>query len=185
MKTLFIEKNFKYDGSQLHSLFAYLDFKLMGDSIVAWRGACDIPFMHMVDGEDLLDQSAIRGSDMLHFIIEIFDRGLREAVFTQRLFAAQVMDVLKSYKPELQIVRQGDDLYWNDKKLSISIATVSPVSAMIHFGLNIANAGTPVPTCALSDWGIEPQKFAQDCIKKFSSEYDSIIQATQKVKPVS
>lgn len=184
MKTKFIDSSFKYDGSQLHSLFAYLEHQVQGDSVVCWRGACDIPFMHMVDGEDLLEESLIQGSDMLHFIIEMFDRGLREAVFAQRLFASQVMDLLMQKKPDLKLRRSGDDIYWDQKKLSISIATRSPVSALVHFAVNISNQGTPVSTCALQDWNIDPASFAKECLQRFSEEYQSIVIATQKVKPV-
>ena len=69
MKSMFIDKEFKYDGTQLRSLYAYLDFELMGDSVVSWIGACDISNEHMVDGEDLLLNAAICGDKMLHFII--------------------------------------------------------------------------------------------------------------------
>jgi len=70
VKSLFIENKFTYDGSQLHSLFAYLEHGLLGPSVVSWRGACNIPFSHMVDGEDLLAKASIEGDEMLHFIIE-------------------------------------------------------------------------------------------------------------------
>lgn len=184
MKMKWVDQNFKYDGSQLHSLFAYLDHQILGDSIVAWRGECDIPFGHMVDGEDLLQESQIQGSDMLHFIIEMFDRNLREAVWVQRLFASIVMNLLMEKKPDLRLRRDGDDIYWQEQKLSISIATCSPVSALVHFAVNISNQGTPVPTCALQDWNIDPEVFAQDCLEKFCQEFQSVVIATQKVKPV-
>ena len=70
MKSLFIKENFKYDGSQLRSLFAYLNYGLLGDSIVSWIGPCNVDFDHMVDGEDLLQKSEIRSDNMVHFIIE-------------------------------------------------------------------------------------------------------------------
>ena len=76
MKTHWCEDEFAYDGTQLRSLFAYLEYGHLGDSIVSWAGPCEISFDHMVDGEDLRDQSPIRGSKMLHFIVECFDTQL-------------------------------------------------------------------------------------------------------------
>lgn len=183
MKSKWIESSETYDGTQLHSLFAYLKHGLMGDSVVSWAGPCDVSFEHMVDGEDLLARSAIRGSRMLHFIFEIFDRDLAGGVLLQRLFAAIVKDAIEE-TAKISLIRQGDDLYWDSRKLSISIATRSPNSVMVHFAMNIDNAGTPVPTCALSEWGLQPQSLALELMSRVSAEYDSILQATYKVKSV-
>jgi hypothetical protein len=94
MKTHFIDKKIKYDGTQLRSLFAYLEYGVLGNSVVSFIGPCDVSFDHMVDGEDLLAQSPICGSEMLHFIAEIFDEKLSTAVSLQRLFASIVKDYI-------------------------------------------------------------------------------------------
>lgn len=183
MKTLFLKEKLNYDGTQLRSLFAYLDHKVQGDSCVSFIGACDISFEHMVDGEDLLERAEIRGSEMLHFIFEIFDRELVSGVFLQRLFASLISDEI--YKTsKIKLDRDGDDLYHEGKKLSISIATKSPVSVMVHFAMNISNQGTPVPTCSLQDFKINPQNFAQNLLTLISKEYDSILTARVKVRPI-
>lgn len=185
MKTLFLQEEFTYDGTQLRSLFAYLGHGLLGDSVVAWRGGCEISFDHMVDGEDLREQAAIRGSRMLHLIFEIFDRDLFAGVALQRLTASIAKDLIEEKAKDIRLKREGDDLYWNGKKLSISIATRSPVSTMVHFAMNLSNAGTPVPTCALEeDFGLETKNFASELLRRLESEYESILDATRKVRPV-
>lgn len=72
METYFVPQEMAYDGSQLRPLYAYLEYKVLGDSVISWIGPCDISFENMIDGEDLLEQAEIKGSRMLHFIIEIF-----------------------------------------------------------------------------------------------------------------
>jgi uncharacterized protein len=184
MKSFWFEKPFKYDGSQLHSLFAYLELGLLGDSIVAWRGPCDVSLDKMVDGEDFREKQKICGSDMVHFIIEKFPANLHSAVAMQRVLASIVKDIVEEQAPAVRLVRDGDDLYWGKitpRKFSISIATVSPTSSLIHYAVNVANEGTPVPTCALEDFSIEPQDFANEVLKRFSLEAASIEAATQKV----
>lgn len=188
MQTHFIAKKFPYDGSQLHALFAYLEFGVQGPSIVSWRGPCSIPVQHMVDGEDLLAHALIQGDEMLHFIIEVFDRDLFSGVALQRLFAAIAKDYLES-KAETSLQgrrlhRDGDDIYLNDHKLSISIATKSPMSTMVHFAMNITNDGTPVKTLCLKDLGLDPLRTAEDLMTNFKKEFVSMITATQKVRPV-
>lgn len=189
MKTLFIDKKIAYDGTQLRSLYAYLEHKVLGPSVVAWQGSCSISFDHMVDGEDLLENAVIQGDEMLHFIIEFFDHDLFSGVAIQRLFASIVKDYLNKNSTVFQngkyLVRSGDDIYLNDQKLSISIATKSPVSTMIHFAMNITNSGTPVKTLSLQDLKLEPKKVATEVMSLFQNEFTDIVTATQKVRPVN
>ena len=183
MKTLFIDRKIDYDGSALKPLYGYIHHQLSGDSILAFTGNCNVSLEHMIDAEDFVESAEIKSDLMLHFIIEIFGQNLMTAVSLQRLLVAMAQNLL----PE-GLRRNGDDLYLGEndasKKLSVSIASVSAVSAMIHLGFNIKNDGTPVPTCCLEDLKIEPKKFALDLMKSFSEEYASIIEATQKVHPL-
>ncbi|MNK07877.1 hypothetical protein D3C87_257990 [compost metagenome] len=189
MEFHFIEKKFPYDGTQLRSLYAYLDHGILGPSVVAWVGKCDISFDHMVDGEDLLAKAVIQGDEMLHFIIEFFDRDLFSGVAIQRLFASIMKDYLaekaKSVLGDKALIRDGDDIYLGEKKLSISIATKSPVSTMVHFAVNVTNEGTPVQTLSLGDLKLQPRNVAEDVMSLFRKEFVSITMATQKVRPVS
>ncbi len=189
LKTHFIPREMPYDGTQLKSLFAYMGEGLMGDSLVAWIGACDVSFEHMVDGEDLLQQSPIRGARMLHFVMEIFGADLREMTARQRLFSALVGEVLRegllgSAREALaaQLRRSGDDLYVGEGKLSISIATVSPVSGLIHFAMNVTNEGTPVKTASLEDLGLDARVMADKILAAFAQEDDGLRQAQMKVR---
>lgn len=183
MKTKLIKKNFAYTGEQLKPHFAYENYGILGNSIVGWMGPCDIPFVHMVDLEDLLAKSPIRGGSMLHFIVEIFNQSLFSAVSLQRLMASIVKDEIEN-RAKIKLSRSGDDVYWGDRKISISIASISAVSTQIHFAVNITNKNTPVKTAALDDFKINVNDFAKSILEKFSGEFDSIIEATQKVKPL-
>lgn len=187
MQISFAEESMHYDGTQLKPLFAYLQWGIMGDSVVAWRGSCDVSFEHMVDGEDLIAESSIAGSEMLHFIVEVFDRELATGVLIQRIFAAIIKDLLHEMSPVLGdqiLVRDGDDLYWGDRKLSISIASRSAVSTMVHFAVNISNQGTPVRTCALEDLSVDPKEFANAAMEALALEWNSVLNATRKVRPL-
>ena len=183
MLTKFYDKKLNYDGSQLRPLFNYLDHGLLGDSCVAFIGQCDVSFDHMVDGEDLLEKSQIKSDEMLHFLFEVFDTNLMSGVFLQRLFASIVQNLI--YKKTGQLLaRSGDDLYLNDQKLSISIATRSINSGLVNFAMNVTNAGTPVKTLSLQDLKIEPINFAKELLQLVSAEYVDIKKATYKVKCV-
>jgi len=192
MKTYFSAEDIHYDGSQLKSLYGYLHHGVQGDSIVGWIGGCHVPKSHMVDGEDLRADSEIRGDKMLHFILEKFDVDLYAGVAIQRLMAAMAIDILNEFLRQSgggglsgqHLRRDGDDIFLGERKLSISIATRSPVSVMIHFAVNIVNEGTPVPTLCLQDLGISPRAFAENFMNRVALEVESIVIATRKVRPV-
>lgn len=185
LETKWITKKIKYDGSQMRSLYAYLDHEVLGDSVIAFRGACDIAFSEMLDGEDFLQKSTIKGSDMVHFIFEIFEQNLYSGVLLQRLFTSIVKDVVADLSNQkIILTRAGDDLYDKKRKFSISIAAKSAQSVMIHFAVNVSDKGTPVPTIGLQEMKISPENFAKKCLQKVALEYQSILQATKKVKPI-
>lgn len=184
MRTKWIDDSIKYDGSQLKSLYNYLEHGVLGDSAVAWIGPCDIPFAHMADGEDLRDKSEIAGSLMLHFLIEKFHQPLLTGVVLQRLFAGMVKDCVEEAAPGARLRRDGDDLFKGDKKLSISVATVSPVSTLIHFALNVNNERTPVDTVSLQDLRIDSKKLAKALLQRLNEEIESMEQAARKVRTV-
>ncbi len=184
MRSLWVDQGFTYDGSQLRSLFAYSQFRLSGDSIVSWRGPCAVAAANIVDFEDKLNNQTIAGADMVHFILEIFQQNLVAAVALQRLMAAIVLDYCRqtsTTEMNAKLFRDGDDIWFNDQKLSISVATVSPVSALIHFAVNVSNRGTPVKTLSLEDLQIDSSLFAKTIMKRFCDEYLDLIAASQKV----
>ena len=47
MKCIVLPEKFDYDGSQISSLWAYNSFGVQEDSVVVFRGACDVKIEHM------------------------------------------------------------------------------------------------------------------------------------------
>ncbi len=184
MHTLWIENESLYDGQQLAPLYNYLQHGALGDSIVAWVGACDVPFEHMIDGEDLREMSQIKGDKMLHFVTELFQFPLSTAVALQRLWGEiLIKQIEKSSGKTWGMERKGDDVFWDGKKLNISIATCSQTSSLIHYGVNVTNDGTPVETCALSDFGLtDPESFAMEFMDGCKNEVHSLKRAMVKVR---
>lgn len=189
MKTLILDKEFSYDGSQLRPLFNYLEHGLLGDSILVGIGPCKVDLGHMIDGEDLREGATIAGGKMLHCLIEVFDRDLFSGVCLQRLLAAlaqaRILSTPSAKLGSKPLTRSGDDLYWDGRKLSISIATRSANSVLVHFAMNVSNTGTPVPTCALEqDFSIPALEFGRQLAADFVAEYESILMASRKARPV-
>lgn len=187
MISAFLPDKIKYTGRQLSPLWAYKNFGLLGDSIVSFIGPCRIPFNLMIDLEDMRGHHKIYSSLMLHFIIEHFDCELEKAVLRQRLLTAIVKDELES-RIKYRLRRIGDDLYdakigAQGAKISISVATASPVSTMIHFAVNIETKHTPVKTAGLNDYKIPPKQFGLKVMESYADEMQNVKHARCKVNP--
>lgn len=184
MKTLFINDEIKYIGSQLAPHWIYKNFKIQGDAIVAFTGECEVKLTEMVDIEDVINNEPIYSKSMLSFITEQFNVNLVEGVFRQRLLICIIKELLE--ERGVFVVRNGDDLMIDGRKLSVSIATKSMTSILIHTGLNIISEGAPVKASGLtSELGISDIKeFALEVMKKYSEELQDIVLASTKVRGV-
>ena len=186
MKTLFIDKEIKYTGEQLSPHWIYKNFNIMGNAIVAFIGECEVKLDHMVDIEDVINNEPIYSKKMLNIIVEDFNSSLIEMVYKQRLLVTITKEIIEKDYPSVKIRRNGDDLFVNDKKLSVSIATKSITSTLIHFGLNIEAEGAPINASDLmSDVGVtDIKQFALEILSYYKEEVEDINLAASKVRGV-
>lgn len=181
--TRFIDKPLAYTGPELRPHFLLSEFGLRGSALAAFIGPCHVKTESMVDWEDRLAEDRIDAERMVHFLGEFFGSTLREAVWVQRLFVAQLESLLRE-RTSRPVRRIGDDLFVEDRKLSVSIVTASPVSQLLHLGLNIDPTGAPVPAIGLQELGIDGPELAKDALKRFSEEWEQVSWACAKVRPV-
>jgi len=184
MFTRFIDQKIDYDGSQLRPHFIYENFGLFGDAIIAFRGKAAVSD-HLVDLEDKKENAFIYSEDMLHFIVEHFDLDLEKAVLRQRLLVAIIKETLEAFI-DRPIVRMGDDLYIDDRKLSVSIATKSLVSTLIHTGINIKSEKAPIAAIGLGDLGLEGkvEYLGRLIVQRYGMEMETVNLARTKVRGV-
>lgn len=192
MNTKYLPDRINYDGSQLRSHWIFETAGLLGDAIVAFRGKCDVLREYMVDLVDKQAGSRIYSEDMLHFIVEHFDTDLERCILRQRLLIAIILEVLCKFplplgervKGEGGVDRRGNDLFDGDAKLSVSIATASPVSCLLHVGINVSSKNTPIKTKGLQDYNINPKALAEDVMKMYKIELEGVEEARWKVRGV-
>jgi len=190
MRWAFIPKRIDYDGSQLASHFAFKTASLVGDSIVAFVGSCNVKPDCMVDVADLVAGLKIMSKQMLHFIAEHFDTDLDRTIPRQRLLVSilqqEVNTRLREKRSERFVERDGDDLFVSGRKLTVSVATASPVSCLIHLGVNIDAHGAPVDAIGLSE--LLPRKtletLAASVMRRYVAEDKSIQEARALVRGV-
>lgn len=185
MKILLSDKKIKYTGEQLKPLTNYLQHGLLGNSAVAWIGACQVNPEHMIDGEDLRAGESIAADEMVHFVLELFDLDLKAGVVLQRLMAEMVADYLRKNSKDSQaqkLIRRGDDLFCQDKKLNISIATMSAQSCLIHFAVNVKKTGAPVSILCLEELGVDAKTFAKSLLEQLQKEIVDVYDSSYKVR---
>ena len=176
MNSIILTDQIKYDGSQIAPLWAY-SMGIKGDSIVIFHGPMDVTLENMKDFEDEKAGKTIKGDDLIHFIVERFNSpaSMRLAYYMQRLLIVSIRDVLG--KHGIKTTRNGDDLFVDDGKLTVSIASAGITSEKIHCGINITTKGTPldVRTAAISEMGIKDWKtVAKEIADNFIQEIEDI-----------
>ena len=182
MKAHCAREEIAYTGAQLRSLWIYRTFDLEGDAIAWFAGPCEVSGEHLVDQVDAAANDHIKAARMMHFIIEHFDGDLNHAILRQRLLVCMAGEVLGGEVAGLR--RVGDDLFVGEKKLSVSIATVSPVSNLIHFAVNIDPTGAPVRACGLEELGVDPWRFAERLAAAYVGEAERMAKARCTIRGV-
>ena len=187
-----IDEIFEYDGSQINPSWAFQEFGIYGSSIITWIGPVNITPDNLKDFADV--GLEIKSNYMANFICEFFDQQppkMRIAYLRQRLLVMIFREILTEYG--VQTEREGDDIFVDGGKLSISIASVSLSSAKIHFALNLEDKGTPsdVETIGLYDIRVNGrQVFTEDnlldlinkTVTKFIDELEIIEKDISKTK---
>ena len=188
LSTLFSPEERAYTGPELSPHFILTQFHVKGSALVAFVGACSVKTEHLVDWEDRIAHDRIEAAKMMHFLGEFFGISLKEGVALQRLFMASLAESLAQRlghrAVEWGLKREGDDIFLKDRKLSVSIVTASPVSVLLHAGINIDPAGAPVPAIGLNELEVDYRDWAKAALEAFAREWESMDWACAKVRPV-
>lgn len=199
LETFFSPEELPYTGRELRPHFIFEKFGLRGSAVGAFIGPCEVPTEHLVDWEDRVRHLNIRATQMVHFLGEFFGGTLKESVFCQRLWIAAIQqsleDLVRKSRAGTRIHRTGNDLWVVQEgqekrgKLSVSIVTASPVSSLLHIGINVDATGAPVAAGSLLQLGL-PVDFIKNSwvphvLEIFREEWKSVHWACAKVRPVS
>ena len=176
-----IEGETAYTGVELRSGWVAERTGLSGDAAAGFVGKCRVPNENLVDLDDARAGFFIAAASMAHVIAE-HTCTLEVAVLRQRLLVALLGEILRKRGKRMR--REGDDLYYDDRKLTVSIAAPSAATCLIHLGINVDPAGAPVPAVGLDEMRLDPREIVNELLANYQVELASVAHATTKVRTV-
>ncbi|HEX5132587.1 MAG TPA: DUF366 family protein [Candidatus Krumholzibacteria bacterium] len=171
-----------YTGLELRSGWVAEQTGLDGDAAAGFVGPCHVPTEHLVDLDDARAGTFIRAASMAHAIVEHPGCALGTAVLRQRLLVCILAELIAPAGP---VRRDGDDLYYSGRKLTVSIAAPGPRSSLIHLGINVDPDGAPVPAVGLRELGLDAGTVLEELLRRYARELASMAHAAIKVRTVT
>lgn len=177
-----LEGEVAYTGAELRGGWVRERTGLSGDAAAGFVGPCHVPTENLVDLDDARAGAFIRAASMAHVIAEHPVCTLETAVLRQRLLVAILAEVLAQQGKIAR--RDGDDLYYDGRKLTVSIAAPSGASCLIHLGINVDPRGAPVPAVGLAEMGLDGRRVLDELLACYARELGGVAHAQTKVKTV-
>jgi hypothetical protein len=171
-----------YTGLELRSGWVAVRTGLSGDAAAGFVGPCHVPNERLVDLDDARAGFFIKAASMAHVIVE-HACALEVAVLRQRLLIAILGECLSARGKRMR--RDGDDLYYDGRKLTVSIAAPSVATSVIHLGINVDPEGAPVPAVGLTEMRIDARELLTELLTRYGRELETVAHATTKVRTVS
>lgn len=177
-----LEGQTAYTGKELRSGWISQRTGLGGDAAAGFVGPCRVATEDLVDLDDARAGEHIESASMAHVIVEHPGCDLQAAILRQRLLVSLLCEALRLKGHGVE--RDGDDVYYRNRKLTVSIAAPGPRSSLIHLGINIDPSGAPVPAIGLQELGVEPRALLSDLLERYRAELLSCRHAETKVREV-
>ena len=134
------------------------------------------------DLDDARAGTYIKSASMAHVIAEHPECTIQSGVLRQRLLVSLLCEILRD--EDLDIERDGDDVYYDKRKLTVSIAAPSADSTLIHLGINIDPEGATVAAVGLDELGVPAVDVLERLLNRYKDELGSASYAETKVRSV-
>lgn len=178
-----LEDSFPYTGRELRSGWVREKTGIGGGgAAVGWMGPCRVDTDDLVDLDDAREGAVIEASRMAHVIVEHPGCTLQAAVLRQRLLVCILGEVLR--ERGVRVLRDGDDLYVDGRKLTVSIAAPWRGGCLIHLGINVDPTGAPVPSLGLDELNVPPRELLETLLNRYQKELATAAHAELKVRSV-
>lgn len=181
MKFGILDGDVTYSGKELRSGWVAGRTGCGPDAAAGFIGPCHVANEDLVDLDDARAGTFIAAARMVHVIAEL-KCDIDAAVARQRLLVALLCECLE--ERDRPVRRDGDDVYYDDRKLTVSIAAPAADTCLIHLGINVDPDGAPVAAVGLAEMGIDPGELLASLLERFGAEMKACTYAAGKVRRV-
>ena len=101
LSTQFLTKPLSYRGLELKPHWIYENTGIMGNTLIAFKGPCEVTLDHMVDLEDVKKKAPIYSPEMVHFLGEWFIDSLEQGILLGCNFQNVSGSIFISCRPEV------------------------------------------------------------------------------------
>ena len=167
----------------MKSHWALLKFDLWGNSMVIFKGPIKIEPKEMIDLKELKRGTAFPDGDLLHFVIEHFGDDIEKGVLRQNILVNIAEEKISHRLSGRRILRWGDDLYDEDRRITLTAVATTPVSIKIHLGICITS-DTEAGFVGLSEYGLEPEELAEVVGNQYRADMKRLAEKCWRMRPV-
>jgi len=180
----FLPEKRRLTGEEMLPHWALRNFRLAGDTMVSFIGEFKVPPERWIDLNSIMHESSLPDKEMLHFVVEHFGCPLQEAVLRQYVLIS-ILEEKLLHRIKVnghRLTRLGDDLFDGEKRLSITAAGSTLVSAKIHVGVFTKTPG--IGFFGIEDYGVIPEELAEVVMCQYGAEMRRLAEKAWRVKPI-
>ena len=163
--------------------WALLKFDLWGNSMVIFRGPMKIEPKDMIDLKELKRGTIFPDGDLLHFIIEHFGDDMEKGVLRQNILVNIAEEKLTHRLGGRRILRWGDDLFDEDKRLTLTAVTQTPVSVKIHLGICI-DPDADASFAGMTDYDLDPDELGEVIGNQYRADMKRLAEKCWRMRTV-
>jgi uncharacterized protein len=164
--------------------WALLRFDLWGNSMVIFKGQMKIDQKDMIDLKEFKRGALFPKGEMLHFVIEHFDDDTEKGVLRQNILVNIAEEKLSHRLSGRRIIRWGDDLYDEDRRITLTAVSKTPVSVKIHFGLCIETDSEAGYT-GLKEYDLDVHELAEVVGNQYRADMKRLAEKCWRLRPVT
>ncbi len=164
--------------------WALKKFDLWGDSMVIFRGPMNIKPDEGIDLKEFKRGTVFPKGDILHFIIEHFNDELEKGVLRQNILVSIAEEKLAHRIGSSQkILRWGDDLYDEDRRLTLTAVAPTLVSVKIHLGICI-DADEDAGFAGISEYSLDPNELGEVIGNQYRADIRRLREKCWRMRPI-
>ena len=183
MDYLVMTEPMKLTIDAMKSHWALINFDLWGNSMVIFKGPMEIEPKDMIDLKEVKRDTVLPDGDLLHFVIEHFGDDMEKGVLRQNILVNIAEEKLEHRLSDRKILRWGDDLYDEDRRITLTAVAQTPVSIKIHFGICI-DSDTNAGFVGIDEYHLDIDELAEVIGNQYRADMKRLAEKCWRMRPI-